>query len=186
MSQVSSNRKAIRLAVALLVLSVLAGFAWLYHSRQVTAERTAQARALALDAQKVRTELTELYKERLLRAKTLLSQLHAAPLKPEWTQSETWTTQTDSELAQFDLVQNSISNHLSEVFTKTKSSSQTSKLIAEFERFEQNIVAKRKQYFELYRHLLSESKTLRAEPPIEVPPIFPLEKQWAEKSDEKP
>ena len=176
--------------LGIVLIALASSGVWYFLKAQSIARQTLEARNLVERSNTTLEELMSLYKERLQRIQSLLVQIHATPLNSEWTRIETWKSETDEDLARFDQNQNSISNYVSEAMSQatqakpkksSKGTANSIELFKDFERFEQKIVMKRKQYFDLYQQLLGFSRRLSVDPPIVVPPMFPVEKQLAEK-----
>jgi len=151
-------------------------------------EQRRSAVAMAESSEKQRAELLELYVRRIDLASRLLKSIGAPPLNPEWTKTEGWRTATAEDLAALDRYQNLISNHLAQFMSKiqiygepgkTKPDKTMQEVIKQaqgFERFEQDILRKRREYAELAATFTTRFQETRNRESLKNDPDFSIEK----------
>jgi hypothetical protein len=159
----AKNRKKliVRIALVLAIIGLTAVVVIRWDINSIANLRTA-ARTTADSGRKIRVELLELYVRRVELASRLLKLISAPPLNPSWTRVEDWRADTAEDLAALDRDQNQISNHLAQYMSKIqiygepqkrktgkvpgKEMEELIKQAQNFERFEQDIVRKRREY----------------------------------------
>ena len=193
-----TRSKKTSLIFAVFVLAaVVAGTAG-YFLRERTRATLSEIASLSASASETRQDLLSLYRSRLDRAKALLEVLDAPGIKPEWTDIQNWRVETAADLAALDLQQTAISNHLASVISQTeplakpeltfpkdsplgKRIEKARAAFRDYERFEQDIVRKRRFYFDIARkHEVLRLHLGQAERPAELP-LFPAEKALLKK-----
>lgn len=193
-----TRSKKTSIIVAIFVLAaVVAGTAG-YFLRERTRATLSEIANLSVTASETRQDLLNLYRSRLDRAKALLEILEAPNIKPEWADTQNWRAETAADLAALDLQQTAISSHLASVISQTeplakpelafpkdsplgKRVEKARAAFRDYEHFEQDIVRKRRFYFDV----VQKHETLRlhlglSERPAELP-LFPAEKALLKK-----
>lgn len=191
------SKKISIIAAVFIAAAVGAGTAG-YLLREQTRATLSEISSLSLSARETRQDLLSLYRSRLDHAKALLDVLDAPGIKPEWTDVQNWRVETTDDLAALDLKQTSVSNHLASIISQTEplskpelqfpSNSALGKRVEkaraafrEYERFEQDIVRKRRFYLEIaQKHENLRVHLGQAERPPELP-LFPAEKALLKK-----
>ncbi|MBL7688675.1 MAG: hypothetical protein JNJ49_11610 [Bdellovibrionaceae bacterium] len=193
-----TRSKKTSIIVAVFVLAAVgAGIAG-YLLRERTRATINEIASLSVTANETRQDLLSLYRSRLDRAKALLEVLEAPAIKPEWANTQNWRAETAADLAALDQQQTAISSHLASVISQTeplakpeltfpkdsplgKRVEKARAAFRDYEKFEQDIVRKRRFYFDLaQRHETLRQHVGLAERPAELP-LFPAEKALLKK-----
>lgn len=196
-SNIFLSRKKAVIAAVFILTAVIAGTAG-YLLRERTRRTLNEIATVTADATETRLALLSLYRFRLERANALLEALKGLPLKSEWTDIKTWRAETAEDLAALDLNQSAISNHIASVLMRAeviqkpelsfpknsllnKQAEKARLAFRDFERFEQEIVRKRRSYLESFkRHQALRTRIGLSERPAELP-LFPAERALLEK-----
>jgi hypothetical protein len=173
-----------KIVLVLAVAAVAAFVIYIKRGERIIAEERKVAISMADASKETRSELLALYKQRVLLAESLLKSLGAPPLSKNWTRSEYWKVATPEDLASLDSDQNLISNHIARYLSKIQmySGNPTAKQDLKmenvlkqsqsFEQFEQTIVRKRREYYEMAETFRSRFQKLRKREKLKDDPDF--------------
>lgn len=177
-----------RIVLVLAAVVVAALVFFIMQDERVIAEERKVAISMAETSKNKRAELLALYSQRVQLAESLLKSLGAPPLSRNWTRSESWKAATPEDLALLDRDQNLISNHIAQYLSKVQiyagnpagnpkgkpdlKMENVLKQSQAFEQFEQTIVRKRRDYYEMAEAFRSRFQSLRNREKLKNDPDF--------------